>query len=70
MAELLRALYEKNESSEEAKSAVSFHDKYIDNEDKEDLFYEAIRDTWEIAFREGVKAALQLYVEIHGEQSR
>ena len=69
MAELLKALYdelENNGGGKEAESVSKFRNLYAHGGDAEELFHEAIRDTRRNAFREGMKAALDLFAEING----
>ena len=63
MLELLYSVIEENLTEEQ--SVMAFHDKFINGEDEEDKFFEAIRDTRFAGFREGLKAALKLIVEAH-----
>ena len=48
----------------EAPSVSAFCSTFVNGEDVEDKFYEAIRDTRMIGFREGVKAAITLFAEL------
>ena len=48
----------------EAESAVKFASQFVQGDEMEDLFYQAIRDSRCAGFREGVKAALLLFAEV------
>mgnify|MGYP001052949381 CR=1 FL=1 len=66
MAELLKSLYEHTEGHREAESVTSFLTRFVkENGEMEDKFLEAVHDTRLEGFREGMKAALQLFSELH-----
>lgn len=48
----------------EAVSVLDFCKQFIKSDDMEDKFYEAIRDTRLVGFKEGVKAAMSLLAEV------
>ncbi len=62
MLETMYAATEQNGA--EAQSVVDFANRFIRNDEMEGKFYEAVRDSRLIGFREGVKAALTLFAEI------
>lgn len=67
MAELLKSLYEHTEGRKEAESVTDFLTRFVKKDgEMEDKFLEAVRDTRLEGFREGMKAALQLFSELHG----
>lgn len=66
MAELLKLLYEHNEGRKEAESVTDFLTLFVKKDGgMEDKFLEAVRDTRLEGFREGMKAALDLFSELH-----
>ena len=69
MAELLKTLYDKLEDDgdlTEAESVSRFRDRFASDGDAEDLFSEAVRDARFAGFKDGWKAALDLFAEIQG----
>lgn len=63
---MVEALYNAGgvDMKHEAPSVNAFCSAFVSGEDAEDKFYEAIRDTRIIGFREGVKAAIALFAEL------
>ena len=67
MAELLKSLYEHTEGHRGAESVTDFLTQFVKEDgEMEDKFLEAVHDTRLEGFREGLKAALQLFSELHG----
>lgn len=64
MAELLKLLYEQNEGRKEAESVTDFLTRFAKDGEIEERFLAAVYDTRLEGFREGMKAALQLFSEI------
>lgn len=62
MLETLCAVAE--QSGVEAESVADFAALFVKDEEMEDMFYAAIRDSRRNGFRDGVKAALTLFAEI------
>lgn len=62
MLEMLYAATE--QSTTEAQSAVEFARQFVRDGEMEDKFYETVRDSRQIGFREGVKAMLMLFAEV------
>jgi len=48
----------------DAESVEAFASRYVKNDEMEEEFYAAIRDSRINGFREGVKAALMLFAEV------
>ena len=48
----------------DAASVESFADRYVEQGEMEEQFYEAIRDSKEVGFKEGMRAAFQLFSEV------
>ena len=65
MAELLKLLYEQNEGRKEAESVTDFLTRFAKDGEIEERFLAAVHDTRLEGFREGMKAALQLFSELH-----
>lgn len=66
MAKLLNVLQENIEGAKEADSVSEFLARFAKDGNTEELFLAAVRDTRQEGFREGMKAALKLFSEIHG----
>lgn len=69
MSEHLKTLYDELENNggfTEPKSASKFRNQYASDGDEEDLFLAAVRDVRFAGFKDGWKAALDLFAEIHG----
>ena len=64
MAELLKLLYEQNEGRKEAESVTDFLTRFAKDGEIEERFLAAVHDTRLEGFREGMKAALQMFSEI------
>lgn len=62
MLEALYAAVEKNSS--EAASVLAFAAQFVKNDEMEEMFYEAIRDSRLSGFRDGVKVTLGLCAEV------
>lgn len=62
---MLEILYDsENEVRSETDSAMNFYNSYVNSDEAEDKFFEAIRDTRLAGFREGMNAALTLFAEV------
>ncbi len=62
---MLETLYAATEQyTAEAQSVVEFTRQFIRDNEMEDKFYEAVRDSRQIGFREGMKAMLTLFAEV------
>ncbi len=62
---MLETLYAATEQhTAEAQSVVEFARQFIRDNEMEDKFYEAVRDSRQIGFREGMKAMLRLFAEV------
>ncbi len=70
MAELLKSLYEHTEARKETGSVTDFLTHYAKGGEMEERFLEAVHDTRPEGFRDGMKAALQLFSELHGTDTR
>lgn len=62
MLETMYAVAE--QSSTEAESATAFASQFVQGEEMEDKFYQAVRDSRLSGFRDGMKAALMLFAEV------
>jgi hypothetical protein len=60
---MLEALYEAVPGKQEAESVMDFIGLYISDDEAEDLFFKAVRDSRLAGFKEGVRAANDLYAE-------
>lgn len=65
MAELLKSLFEHTEGHKEAESVMDFLARFAEGGEIEEKFLAAVHDTRLEGFREGMKAALQLFSELH-----
>lgn len=65
MAELSKSLYEHTEGHKEAESVTDFLTRFAKGGEIEEKFLAAVHDTRLEGFREGMKAALQLFSELH-----
>lgn len=48
----------------DAESVDDFAEQFVEGAEMEDQFYRAIRDSKQVGFREGMRAALQLFSEV------
>ena len=62
---MLETLYATTEHhGTEAESATAFASQFVQGEEMEDKFYQAVRDSRLSGFRDGMKAALMLFAEV------
>jgi hypothetical protein len=60
---MIEAIYETRERCEETKAVMDFLAEFINDDEQEDSFFRAVRDTRLAGFAEGIKAALELFAE-------
>ena len=62
---MLETLYATTEQhGTETESAMAFASQFVQGEEMEDKFYQAVRDSRLSGFRDGMKAALMLFSEV------
>lgn len=60
---MIEAIYETCNGREETKAVMDFHAAYVKDDEQEDKFFCAVRDSRLAGFKEGIKAALELFAE-------
>ena len=62
---MLETLYAATEQcTADAESAAAFASQFVQGEEMEDKFYQAVRDSRLSGVRDGMKAALMLFAEV------